>query len=85
MKKTTTCVLLAALAAGLVSFGIAQDSTTNKPPQQAFRTPLVRDLDLLDQVKGLTARVADLEAKNADLAKKLSALEAKVAALASRK
>lgn len=74
-----TSIVLAAVVAGAA---FAQDPATNKPaPQQTFRTPLVRDLDLLDQVRALAARVTALEAKNTELVKKVADLEAKVAAV----
>lgn len=87
MKAFNRTFIVAGLTAGLimaaagVKTAFAQDPATNKPaPQQSFRTPLVRDLDLLDQVKALTARVTALEAKNAELVKKMADLEARVAA-----
>jgi hypothetical protein len=75
------CVIVTVVLAAIgVTMAVAQDPATNKPAQQTFRTPLVRDIELLDQVKALTARVAALEAKNAEMAKKMADLETKLAA-----
>lgn len=79
MKTLGRVAFLAVLAAGMAMIAVAQNSATNKPAPPAFRTPLVRDLELVDQVKSLNSRVADLEAKNADLLKRVAALEAKLA------
>jgi hypothetical protein len=88
MKTYVKSTFLSALTVGLVSTAIglsaaiAQEPATNKPaPSPYFRTPLVRDLDLVAQVNALSARVAELETKNADLAKKVASLEAKAAAV----
>ena len=75
-----TAVLLATIL-GIPTIAVAQEPATNQPAlPQSFRTPLARDMELVDQVKALSARVADLETKNAALAKKLADLEAKLAA-----
>jgi hypothetical protein len=74
-----TGVLLATIL-GIPAIAVAQEPATNQPTlPPSFRTPLIRDMELIDQVKALSARVATLETKNADLAKKLADLEAKLA------
>lgn len=84
MEATVLAVVLLATSIGW-STAVAEEPATVKPaPQPAFRTPLVRDLELVDQVKALTTRIADLEAKNAELAKKLAAVEAKLATIKQR-
>ncbi len=81
VRTTALAAVLLATSIGM-STSTAQEPSTNKPaPAPVFRTPLVRDLELLDQVKALSARIADLEAKNADLARKLAAVEAKLATI----
>jgi hypothetical protein len=77
------CIIVAVVLVAVgVTAALAQDPATNKPAAQStFRTPLVRDLELVDQVKGLAAKVAALEAKNAEMAKKIADLESKLAAV----
>lgn len=82
-KVALLTALPAAIAAAIcISTAMAQQPATNAPP--SFRVPLVRDMELLDQVKALTARVTDLETRNADLTKKVASLEARLAALETK-
>lgn len=84
MKAPVLAVVLLATSIGW-STAVAEEPSTAKPaPQPVFRTPLVRDLEPVDQVKALTAGIADREAKNAELAKKLAAVEAKPATIKQR-
>ena len=86
MKKLVKATFLTVLTAGLIATAIgpsavmAQDpATTNTPAlPPSFRTPLIRDMDLIDRVKALSVRVADLEARNTELAKRLAELEVRL-------
>jgi hypothetical protein len=75
-----SCVVWAAVCvavlvtAGAAWFAHGQDVVTNAVPE-GFRTPLVRDLALVDQVNALAKRVEVLEGQIQDMKKKVDRIK----------
>lgn len=76
MSGKINIALAVACVAALVTMSavwFARGQTTNAPG--GFQTPLVRDMELINDVRALTARVEALEAKVQDMDSKLQKIK----------